>query len=351
MRPAGVWVLASALRELPCGEAGRVQLQAAGLSRAGAETGAVTLIQRFGSALNLNIHFHMLFLDGVYFTGTEPPVFRRVAPPSTAELQAVVHRIAERVGWALERRGVLVRDDENSDLALDPADGATMNDMLGHSITYRVAVGPRTGEKVFTLQTVTPQLAGEDEKRVAQASGFSLHAGVETEAGERSKRERLCRYIARPAVSSERLALTGQGNIRYALQTPYRDGTTHVVFEPLDVLARLAALVPLPRVHLTRYHGVLAPHSRLRPRITPAGRGSGARSTAAERPVAKHVALRWMQRLKRVFAIDLETCRRCGGRLEVIASIEAPAVIERLLAHLDRSDSAAEAGFAPRAPP
>jgi hypothetical protein len=60
-----------------------------------------------------------------------------------------------------------------------------------------------------------------------------------------------------------------------------RDGTTHVVFEPLDFLARLAALVPLPRAHLTRYHGAFAPHSRLRPLITPAGRGAGARERAA----------------------------------------------------------------------
>ena len=87
--------------------------------------------------------------------------------------------------------------------------------------------------------------------------------------------ERLCRYITRPALSTERLSLTAQGNIRYRLvapahpcardirasrhiKTPYRDGTTDVVFEPLDFIARLAALVPTPRVNLTRYHGVNA---------------------------------------------------------------------------------------------
>ena len=62
--------------------------------------------------------------------------------------------------------------------------------------------------------------------------------------------------MGRPAVASERLALTPQGNVRYPLKTPYRDGTTHVILEPLNFIARLAALVPLPRVHLTRYHGV-----------------------------------------------------------------------------------------------
>ncbi len=75
---------------------------------------------------------------------------------------------------------------------------------------------------------------------MAQAAGFLLHAGVLAAAHEREKLERLCRYIARTPVALERLSLTPQGNIRYALKTPYRDGTTHVIFEPLDFLARLA---------------------------------------------------------------------------------------------------------------
>jgi hypothetical protein len=74
------------------------------------------------------------------------------------------------------------------------------------------------------------------------------------EAHQRDKLERLCRYIARPAVSEKRLSLLDDGRIRYELKTPYRDGTTHVIFEPLDFLARLAALVPKPRVNLTRFH-------------------------------------------------------------------------------------------------
>jgi hypothetical protein len=95
---------------------------------------------------------------------------------------------------------------------------------------------------------------------VALVAGFWLHAGVAAEAHQRQKLERLCRYISRPAVAIERLALTEQGSIRYALKTPYRDGTTHVIFEPLDFLARLASLVPRPRVNLTRFHGVFAPN-------------------------------------------------------------------------------------------
>jgi hypothetical protein len=95
----------------------------------------------------------------------------------------------------------------------------------------------------------------------ANVAGFSLHAGVMSNAQDRGKLERRCRYITRSGVSEKRLAITTYGKVRYQLKTPYRDGTTgdrrsHVIFEPLDFIARLAALVPKPRVNLTRFHGV-----------------------------------------------------------------------------------------------
>jgi hypothetical protein len=328
-------------------------LEKARLTPATGDTGAVTLIQRFGSALNANLHFHMLFLDGAYLTEPNPPVFRRIGAPSVEELQALVERIAERIGRALERAGLLERDCENSFLTLDPAAGGPMDDLLGHSITYRVAMGPRAGQKVFTLQTLHAEPPESEKKGVAQAAGFSLHAGIGIEADARAKLERLVRYMSRPAVAEERLALTERGDIRLQLKTQYRDGTTQVILEPLDFLARLAALVPPPRTHQTRYHGVFAPHHTLRAAITPAGRG--ARHAAnAEGSVPKHVAMTWAQRLKRVFAIEIETCRRCGGKLRVIASIEDPVLIERILARLQRAapqDEEPRSPFTPRAPP
>jgi hypothetical protein len=172
-------------------------------------------------------------------------------------------------------------------------------------------------------------------KGVAQYAGFSLHAGIGVEADQREKLERLTRYVSRPPVSVERLSLTTQGQVRYCLKTPYLDGTTHIVLEPLDFIARLAALVPPPRVHLRRFHGVFAAHAALRVAITPAGRGRGAqkRATAPEPPICKGIRLNWARRLKRVFGIEIEQCARCGGRLKVIASIEQPEFIEKILAH------------------
>jgi hypothetical protein len=173
---------------------------------------------------------------------------------------------------------------------------------------------------------------------VGQIAGFNLHAGVNARANQRRKLERLCRYIARPAVSEQRLTLTAQGKVRYQLKTPYRDGTTHVIFEPLDFIARLAALVPKPRVNLTRYHGVFAPNSQHPARVTPARRGRVNKAKAAGPeaaiPVERRAAMSWAQRLKRVFNIDIEICDVCGGSMKVIACLEDPLVIKKILTHL-----------------
>ena len=128
-------------------------------------------------------------------------------------------------------------------------------------------------------------------------------------------------------LSEKRLFLTERGEIGYTLKTPYRDGTTHVIFEPLDFIARLAALVPPPRQNLTRFHGVFAPNSPHRARITPARRGRGAKPTKPTEdrtPAAQRSAMRWAKRLKRVFQINVETCPNCGGTVQVIACIEDP---------------------------
>ena len=90
---------------------------------AGARTGAVTLIQRFGSALNLNVHLHMLFVDGVYTFDDERPRLHRGCTPAQTELQRLLHTIAIRVARALEKQGLLLRDDDTPTLDLEPADG------------------------------------------------------------------------------------------------------------------------------------------------------------------------------------------------------------------------------------
>ena len=120
---------------------------------------------------------------------------------------------------------------------------------------------------------------------------------------ERQGGDPLCRYISRPAIAEKRLSLTPGGNVRYQLKTPYRDGTTHVIFEPLDFIARLAALVPRPRVNLTRFHGVFArgglpPNSRHRALVTKAARGKRNRANSEQEPptpAERRAAMTWAQ--------------------------------------------------------
>jgi len=83
----------------------------------------------------------------------------------------------------------------------------------------------------------------------------------------------ISRPLARPAISEKRLSLSAQGQVRYQLKTPWKNGTTHVEFEPLEFIAKLAALAPPPRAHLTRFHGIFAPNATLRAQLTPSGRG------------------------------------------------------------------------------
>lgn len=166
------------------------------------------------------------------------------------------------MGRFLQRQGLVECDAGNSCLAGDAVDDESMAHLQGHAITCRIAVGPHQGRKVFTLKTL-PACDPDDPlaDAVGRTAGFPLHAGVAAKARERDTLEPLCRYLTRSAVSEQRLSLTPNGNVRYRLKTPYRDGTTHVIFEPLDFIARLAALIPKPRVNLTRFHGVFAPNS------------------------------------------------------------------------------------------
>jgi hypothetical protein len=126
---------------------------------------------------------------------------------------------------------------------------------------------------------------------------------------------------------------------------PFSDGTTHVIFDPLDFIAKLVSLVPKPRVNLTRFHGVFVgvphhPNSKHRILVTPARRGKGGQKVSDQDKTdgERRAAMTWAQRLKRVFNIDVETCTHCGGPVKVIACIEDQQVIDKILSHLKKKD-------------
>ena len=307
----------------------------------GARTGAVTLIQRFGSALNLNVHLHMLFLDGAYRFSTTRPTFHRARPPAGEELNDLLDTLSRRIVRVLERRGLLIADPECLQLDIEP--NSSLDHLQAASINYRIAIGPHAGRKALTLYSVPPLEEASSNPLLARRSGFSLHAATVCEAWQRSRLERLCRYITRPPIATKRLSVDDRGRVVYRCKHPFRDGSTHIVLEPLDFIARLAALVPRPRVNLTRFHGVFAPNFKHRDRIVPQ---RTQRTVDGDKPLAP---MSWMQRLKRVFAIDIETCPECGGKLRVIVCIEDPPLIAKILGHVQRRE--ALIGNTPRSPP
>ena len=112
---------------------------------------------------------------------------------------------------------------------------------------------------------------------------------------------------------------------------PWSDGTTGITLSPLELLEKLAALVPLPRVHLVRYAGCLAPHSTLREAIIPTPRQQGVDGEEAKTGTA---SWSWARLLGRVFALDMTTCPLCRcGSLRIIAAMTQESVITRILRH------------------
>jgi len=244
----------------------------AGYLKKQAKTGAVTYIQRFGSALNLNIHFHMLFLEGVIKIEQGQTKFKRVKAPSYSDIERLINTISHRIAQYLEKVGLIQRDIDNTFLNLPIDDEDSVLQLQEASVSYRIAIGKDAGKKVFSLQTL-PSKDLDNYGQLAKIAGFSLHAGVFADINQPDKLERLCRYIARPAVSEKRLSLTSTGNVRYELKTPYTDGTTHVFFSPTEFISKLAALVPPPRLNLTRFYGVFAPNANVRAEVTASQRG------------------------------------------------------------------------------
>jgi hypothetical protein len=210
-----------------------------------------------------------LVLDGVYLKRDAAAVFHEAAPPSSDELEAVLLKIITRTMRLLTRLGAVIEEPEGTYLAETDSDGA-LNTLQAASCTYRIALGPRAGQKVLSLQSLPGAARPSAPELRVNAYGFSLHAVVRWRADQRKELEQLCRYITRPAIANERLKRNRAGQVVLQLKSPYNDGTTHIVLEPLEFMERLAALVPRPRLHLIRFHGVLAPNAKLRSKIVPA---------------------------------------------------------------------------------
>jgi hypothetical protein len=335
--------------------------------------GAVTAIQRCGSALNLNIHFHTLVAEGVFVTAPDGTVRFAPAgrPPTDVEVGRLLAAVRRRILRLARRRGLVV---DGGEAEADTADGLALADpalaaLAGAAVVGRVATGPRAGHRVLRLGTgaAAPAVSSAGPRH-AHRAGFDLHADTAVRAGDRRRLERLCRYVLRPPLAQEALALTAQGQVVLRLRRPWRDGTRAIRFEPGELLEKLAALVPRPRANLLLYHGAFAargcwrvarataapaPSGAATPAPAPAPAAAPAASAAPPRPPGspadpdpsaaprppppgyvrpRHAA--WAELLRRSFGLDVLACSDCGGRLRLVATIAAPHAIARILAHL-----------------
>ena len=231
------------------GEMQRRAREVLGLKRS--QCGAVVFIQRFNSGLGLNLHFHVACLDGVYAPASDGQLeFYELAPPEDSEVFEVVKRIAAHVAGMVERRGL---EDEADGLSEDDPGLAAL---YAAAVRGRITMGPNAGNRLASFggdRIDGDSLEVMSSPRCAGLDGLNLHANVHIGTRDRERLERLLRYAARPAVALDRLSKLPDGRLVYRLKRIWSDGTTDVIFEPLDFIAKLAALVPPPRVHLTRF--------------------------------------------------------------------------------------------------
>jgi hypothetical protein len=298
------------------------------------KTGAVTLIQRFGSSINLNVHYHILFLDGAY----DGERFYGLKTLSNLEVSDILTKISKRVIRYLRKKGYLNDISVGSDYVDEfYKSNPILSNCVRASISNRIALGARRGGMVRRIGKgfgTVEEVASFKSSRCYSLNGFSLHADRMVSAYARKSLERLCTYITRPAISEERLTWTNDGNISYKLKKAYSDGTSHVLFTPMELMEKLAALVPKPRANLIRYHGVLAPNSRIRPSIVPKNIKLKTKNKSKEGIISYGGRLSFSKLLKRVFNIDVEKCESCGGRLELISVVRERSVIRKILKHI-----------------
>jgi len=174
--------------------------------------------------------------------------------------------------------------------------------------------------------------------------GMQLHAAVTVDGRDRKRLERVCRYLLRPPFALDDVQRTADGQVRVHFKKPNRFGATDAQMSPHTFLARLCALVPVPRAHTVVYYGVLSAHHALRSAVAP--------RADEPAPVAKQVALfvprghvelpatttlleaqlhdaapsrlSWMTLLARVFRIDISVCARCSGPMKVTRFVTTP---------------------------
>ncbi len=299
---------------------------------AAGEPGSITVQQRFGSALNLNLHFHVLLLDGLFLEGPEGrPRFQRASGWRQEDVDDLIVRTSERCEAWLARRGHGgdARHEQDPDDALPLIQSA--------SVAGRSAVRRRKARRVQTLggrEFSLPPLC-------ASYGGYSLHAGVVVGARNRDGLKRLAGYIARPPLAKDRLEELPGGRVRVSLKRAWSDGTTALELSCDELVERLVALVPPAGANQVLYGGVLSGrhrwHRSVRPcPPKPAKRPPGVGLRLSKSPAAGGRWIAWSVLLWRVFGVNPVLCPTCDKPMKLRTIVRATASL-RVLRSLEHS--------------
>ena len=304
-----------------------------------ASFGAVSFLHRFGSSLNPHYHFHLCVVDGLFERleadpGQDPANseahlrFHEATALTSQLLQSLQHTVRTRVLRHVRRHGLLEPNEADDMLSWD------------------------------------------------HGGGFSLDASVRIEATDRAGLERLIRYCARPPFSLDRLHLVGgrSDQVLYLLPGPDPAGRTALRLSALEFLDRLATILPPPRIHRHRYHGVFAPNAPLRRLVTARAREDNALATQLPAPPLPLPATstasparsegptpqppdtippqpsKWAALLARIYEVFPLVCPSCQAPLSFIAFLTEPETIAQILSHIGEPTSP-PLTHPPRGPP
>jgi len=294
------------------------------------KVGAISVIQRFSSSAALNVHFHTIYMDGVFYEnelGKE--VFEEIIP-GHEQIVKMTGILKKRLSRALDKETEASSDDSP---LLEMASQSVQN--RDENFQLPIPIG----------KVCDPPFEEFNGTRCCYDDGFSFHANVKILAHQREALEGLCRYVTRGPLANERISYEETGKVRLELKTPYSNGTTHLEFTPDQFIKRIISLIPPPRQNLIRYVGVFGARHKKRGEIT-------AKAMPKKDKTKKKKIYRtpWAELMKYVFKYEVDCCDQCGTRLKLIACIVSADVCRKILTHLNLPiDEFAAA--APRAPP
>ena len=295
--------------------------------RTGAKSGGLASRHRMGGALNVLPHLHVLEVDGGWRLQGGVLSFHPAAPIRREELDALCTKIANGLEKILRKRK-LVPDENAEPVQLDALQALTA-----------AAMQRGTREKRGPALSLVDEDEVETPKGKLEASdrGVRLYASPILDGNDREALERTVRYLLRPPFALGRLSLRDDGMVAYRMKKMDRKGNTVLVMSPMELLARLGSLIPIPRRQTHRLFGVFAARSKLRSRVVVKStrrRPRGKKEDIRELGVQYRQPIPWRDLLKRIFGVDSLRCPKCGRTMQVVAVIEDKDEAARYLAHM-----------------